>query len=304
MSGIYVTLSTFSKESPAPRELLESSGYRYGINPTGKRITGSELVERAAGYEVLVAGVEEYSAEIMDQLSGLKAISRCGGGTEAIDHAAAKERGITILNTPQEPVQAVVELTLTLMFSLMRELPRLDGFTRDRQWKRITGHLLSARTVGIIGLGRIGRQVATSVQALGARVLAYDTLDSAVPGIEQVSSLDALLRQCDLVSIHAAPGSLKLGHPELSLMPQGSWVVNTARGEMIDENALLALLESGHLAGAGLDVFSEEPYDGPLCDSEKVILTPHQATLTLETRVAMESKSVENAISFLQGPRG
>ncbi|MEM1156906.1 MAG: NAD(P)-dependent oxidoreductase [Verrucomicrobiota bacterium] len=299
--GIYVTLSTFSKESPQPEDLLKQSGIRYGVNPTGKRIVGDELVERSRGYQVLVAGVEEYTTEIMDQLPGLKAISRCGVGTEAIDHEAALERGIAILNTPQEPVQAVAELTLSLMFALMRELPRLDMLTREKQWKRITGHLLSEQRVGLIGLGRIGQTVAKMLQGIGAEVIGYDPAGFAPAGVEMVSSLSELLEKSQIVSIHAAPGSVYLDKALLQQIPKGSWVVNTSRGGMLDEAALLELLDADELSGAALDVFSEEPYRGALCDSDKVVLTPHQATLTVETRVAMESKAVQNAIDYLKG---
>jgi D-3-phosphoglycerate dehydrogenase len=298
--GIYVTLSTFSKESPQPEDLLKQSGLRYGVNPTGKRIVGDELIEKSRGYEVLVAGVEEYTAEIMDHLPGLRAISRCGVGTEAIDHEAAKERGIDILNTPQEPVQAVAELTLTFMFALMRELPRLDRLTHGKEWSRVAGHLLSGRTIGLVGLGRIGQSVAAMVSAVGAKVIGYDPSGFIPDGVEVVDSLEALLEQCDLVSLHAAPGSVYLDQKLLQKMQQGSWLVNTARGGMVDEIALLELLEAGRLTGAALDVFTEEPYRGPLCDCDRVILTPHQATLTVETRVAMESRAVTNAIEFLK----
>ena len=304
---IYVTLSTFAEHSNEPLELLERSGVRFAQHRSGKRITNEELLTAASGSSCLVAGVEIYDEQTLRKLTKLRCISRCGVGVDNIDLEAAKCLGVTVLNTPEEPVEAVAELTIAMILALLRRLTVLDLSTRGRQWRRITGNLLAGKTVGIVGLGRIGRRVSELLHAFGARVLAFD------PGIDRstaeaagvnLASLDDLLRSSDIVSLHASGAvPMRMGKVEFATMKKGSFLVNLARGNMVDDAALGEAL-GGHLAGAALDTFPQEPYTGPLCDCQNVILSPHQATLTHETRVAMEVKAVRNAIEFLQTKGG
>ena len=303
---ILVTLSTFGVESDAPEKLLIESGLNYRINPSGKRMEPREVVELGRNCRGLVAGVEPYRAETMDQMPNLRCISRCGVGIDSIDLVAAEKRGITILNTPDEPVIAVAELTLTMILALLRRLPRVNSLTCSRKWQRVTGSLLMGKTVGLIGLGRIGRRVAELLKAFGAQVIGVDPYADEgwvrTQGI-LLRDLPGLLREADIVSIHAATSAehpFKLGARELSQMKEGSWVVNLSRGDMVDDVALKEALDTGRLAGAALDVFPEEPYRGCLCDSDRVILTPHQATLTKETREAMETHAVQNLVDYLR----
>ena len=175
------------------------------------------------------------------------------------------------------------------------------------EWARLEAHLLGGRTVGLIGLGRTGRRVAELCRAFGARVLASDPLAEMSTAREldvELVSTEQLLRSADIVSLHAsksASQSLMLGSSQLATMKRGAVLVNLARGGMVDEAALVDALRSGHLAGAGMDVFAQEPYTGPLCDFENVILTPHSATLTVETRTRMEIECVEKAQRFIDG---
>jgi D-3-phosphoglycerate dehydrogenase len=176
-----------------------------------------------------------------------------------------------------------------------------------RRWERIGAHLLAGQTVGLIGLGRIGQRVAQLCRAFHARVLAHDPLSDATQAQSlevKLVSREQLLREADIISLHASRNAeqpVLIGNAELAVMKRGAVLVNLARGEMVDESALVEALRSGQLAGAGLDVFGTEPYLGPLCDFEQVILTPHSATLTVETRAAMELQCVENALQFLAG---
>jgi D-3-phosphoglycerate dehydrogenase len=304
---IVVALSTFSADDPGPRQLLEASGVSFRIHSSGKRITAAELAQAGADATVIIAGVESYDAAMLDRLPRLRCISRCGVGVDAIDLAAARGRGIAVANTPLVPTQAVAELALAMFLSLSRNLGRQSGLMRERRWERVTGHLLNGRTVGLFGFGRIGRRVAQLCHAFGARVLVHDPLlpieAQAAQGCEFVER-SALLQQADIVSLHASKNPscpVVIGAAELAQMKAGACLVNLARGEMVDEAALVEALRSGRLAGAALDVFAQEPYSGPLCDFPQVILTPHAATLTFETRVAMERECVENALRFLRG---
>ncbi len=305
-TDILVTLSTFSAESETPLRLLEQSNLTFRTNPYGRRMKPSEVVEFGRGCRGLIAGVETYSADILAQLPELRCISRCGSGIDSIDLEEAKRRGIAIRNTPDEPTAAVAELTLGIMLALLRQLPKVNSLTREREWQRVAGRLLEGKIVGVVGLGRIGRRVAELVRAFGALVVAADPFpDLNWVRAQNVELLDlsVLLARADIVSIHAAQSleqPLHLGTTELAMMKQGSWLINMARGDMVDDVALAEALASEHLRGAGLDVFPQEPYTGVLCDSDRVILSPHQATLTAETRVAMETRAVENVISYFQ----
>jgi D-3-phosphoglycerate dehydrogenase len=304
---VLIALSTFVEHDRAPLDLLERSGRPFRIHDTGKRITTPELLDEGRDAAVIVAGVEPYDAPTLEQLPALRCISRCGVGTDAIDLAAARARGIAVLNTPDVPTAAVAELALSMFLALSRNLRRQANLMQAHQWKRLEAHLLGGRTVGIVGLGRIGRRVAELCRAFGANVIAHDPFaDAAAAAAAGIALLpmDELLARADIVSLHAARSAthpLVLDAAAFARMKRGVVVVNLARGSMVDEPALIDALRSGHVAGAGLDVFSSEPYDGPLCDFEQVILTPHSATLPVETRAAMELECVDKALRFLDG---
>jgi D-3-phosphoglycerate dehydrogenase / 2-oxoglutarate reductase len=304
---IFVTLSSFGEYDRRPLEILQGSGVPFKIHGTGKRITTAELVAGGQGATVVVAGVEPYDRATLAALPRLRAISRCGVGVDAIDLAAARERGVAVMNTPEAPTAAVAELALTMMLSLSRNLPRQGRAAQARKWSRIEAHLLGGRRVGIIGLGRIGRRVATLVRAFGSEVWAADPVADAAWCAEhavRVVSLDEVLAGCDVVSIHAARSAgapLTIGAAELGRMREGAILINLGRGDMVDVEALYAALSTGRLFGAGLDVYPEEPYAGALCDLDNVVLTPHAATLTVETRAQMEAECVRKALAFAAG---
>lgn len=304
---IFVALSTFAVDDRRPLDRLEASGHPFRLHRTGKRITTAELLRDGADAAVILAGVEPYDSATLVQLPALCCISRCGVGVDAIDLVAAWQRGVAVANTPGIPTEAVAELALAMFLALSRNLRLQANMMQARRWERTTARLLAGRTVGLIGLGRIGQRVAQLCLDFHARVLAYDPFaDAALANSLGVSlvSREQLLREADIVSLHASgtpEQSVLIGAAELSVMKRGAILVNLARGEMVDEGALVDALHSGQLAGAGLDVFDAEPYQGPLCDFEQVILTPHSATLTVETRAAMELQCVENALQFLAG---
>ena len=303
---IFVALSSFGEHDERPLELLKASGYPLKIHITGKRITTPELLNNAVDASVILAGVEAYDAQTLGGLPNLKCISRCGVGVDAIDLQAAKQSGIEVLNTPGIPTQAVAELALTMFLALSRNLPRQIDSMRDRKWERLETHLLSGRTIGLIGFGSIGQRVAELCIAFGAKVIACDPLVITSIAEKMNVSLvtkEQLLAEADIVSLHASRGSGKsflIGANELNLMKYGAFLVNLARGDMVNEVALAEALTSGKLGGAGLDVFGEEPYKGPLSQFEQVLLTPHSATNTIETRAAMELFCVKNALEFLR----
>ena len=266
-------------------------------------MTPDEVLQYAKNSKVIIAGVEEYSSVTLEKLPYLECISRCGSGVDSIDLHHAKNAKISILNTPEEPVNAVAELTLTMILGLLKKLPSVNADTHNRLWKRSTGKLLKYKTVGIMGFGRIGKQVATLLKPFGVNILIYDPLIKNITGqnIIQSEKFENFLSSSDIITIHCSEiGKNTFGKNEIKLMKKGSYLLNLARGSFVEERALLKSIKDKHLSGAALDVYTEEPYYGEMCDCDEIIMFPHQATLTDETRNEMEIKSTSNAIAYLK----
>lgn len=302
---IFVSLSTFAEYGDEPLQKLKQSGIEYYLNPLGRRVVKEEIIEMGRGATGIVAGVEPYNREILDQLKNLKCISRCGVGTDSIDMDYAARKGIIIRNTPNVVIRPVVELTIAMVFDLMRKISLHSERMHKKKWQKTAGNLLQDKIVGILGLGNIGRNVAETMIKLGAKVIGTDVRPdhewAANNGVTIVSE-ESLLKNADILTIHISvhPDTpFILGKDELSIMKKGAWIVNISRGNLIDESALYNALADGHLAGAALDVYSEEPYAGPLCELENTILTPHVATLTKESRLQMETEAVQNLLDTL-----
>lgn len=307
MNGkIYVTLSSFAKENDVPLKLLEDSGHPFEINQTGKRFDQSQLVAAAKGCVGVVAGLETYDADVLSELTDLRCISRCGVGIDNIDLEKAKEAGITVLNTPDVVIQPVAELTVAFAFDLLRKVTQQTLTMKQKQWKRISGCNLRGKTIGILGLGRIGRRVAELFCALQVKVIGTDLVpDEAWAKEYNVSIMDTdqVLAKADIVSIHMThleENPFQLSKEHFVKMKKGAMLINAARGSFVNEDDLYDALTSGQLAAAALDVYQKEPYEGPLASLDNVILTPHIGTQTLESRVEMECQAVNNLLNFLK----
>lgn len=302
---VYVALGQFCEHDDRPRQVLVEAGFKVRENTTGRRIRREEMLEALRDADAVLAGVEPYAAELLAALPRLRCISRCGVGTDGIDLAAAGQRRIAILTTPDEVVEPVAQMTVAMMLALARNLPLHLSDARDGLWRKHTGHLLSEWTIGLVGFGRIGRAVAGHLRGFGPRVLVADpNVDSSeVPDGIELSDLSTLLQRADVVSLHASrppeQGPL-IGARELAAMKRGSRLVNTARGFLVEESALLNALASGQLAGAALDVFESEPYSGPLAGLPQVLCTPHVASLTRASRAAMELRCASNVVAYFE----
>lgn len=297
----YVALQQFACDDPMPRQRLIESGFEVRENPFGRRLRGEEMAEVLRDADAVLAGIEPYTASVLAALPKLRCISRCGVGLDSIDLEAAQQRGIAVYRTANEVVDPVAQLTIAMMLALARNLPHHMHDAREGRWVKRTGALLSEWTIGIVGFGRIGQAVVGLLRPFGSRVLIHDPgidLGSAPSGLRSVP-LDALLAEADLVSLHAdraqGAGAL-LGAAELARMKRGSFLVNTARGHLVDQDALLAALQSGRLTGAALDVFEPEPYTGPLAQLPQVLCTPHVASLTRSSRAAMELRAAQQIV--------
>ncbi len=299
-----VTLSTFAQYDKAPRELLMDLDCVF--NKTGKRLNREEVVELCQGCDGVIAGVEPYDDYVLDNLPKLRCISRCGVGIDNIDLKKAKAKGVVIKNTPDVVTLPVAELTVGMIFDLLRKLSYFTQMMRSRQWKKVGGGLLSGRKVGVLGLGRIGRKVSQMLVGLGAVVYGADICPDvswADQNKVQIVSKEVILRDCDVITIHIASQKIDgyvIGKQEIEKMKKGALLINTSRGKFIDEVALYEALKADNLGGAALDVYSSEPYDGLLCDLDNVVLTPHIATLTRESRTQMEIEAVKNVFDFFE----
>jgi len=303
MSKILLSPSSFGEISAEPIKILESHGFRVTRNPFGRKLTAEEVV--AHGYDCIgiVAGVEDLSRRVLQNLPSLRCISRVGTGLDNIDLQAANEMGIVVRNTPYGPTQAVAELAIGLAFALLREIPMANADLKNRIWAKRAGNLLQGKTVGVIGLGRIGKKVAEMFSKFETEVQGYDITPDfkwASESSVRIVKLERLLATSDLVSVHV-PGSCEpvLSAENLKEMKKGGWLINLSRGGVVDEGEIYKMLEKKHLAGAAIDVFAEEPYAGKLCDLNNVILTPHLGSYAKEAKLKMELEAVENLLISL-----
>ena len=301
---ILISTSSFAKFSDEPLRLLDKAGITYVLNPFGRKLTEDEAIELLQGCVGLAAGTEPLTAKVMDALPKLRVISRCGTGMDNVDMEAAKKRGIVVRNTPDGPTLAVAELTLGYALDLMRQITRMDRELRSGTWKKRMGNNLKGKRLGVIGFGRIGRAVAEVFTPLSVEVAFNDPV--AESEMYQKMSVNNLLAWADILSLHCTKtgGECSLFTTEqLRIMKPGSWIINASRGGIVDEAALYEMLKSEHLAGAAIDVFEREPYDGPLTKLDNVILTPHIGSYARESRIQMEVGTIKNLIEGLKDNR-
>jgi D-3-phosphoglycerate dehydrogenase len=306
MSKILTSPSSFGQVGPEPVDLLVKNGYEVIDNPYGRKLTEDEVIEIAKDCIGIVAGVEPLTSRVMDALPKLKCISRVGIGMDSVDLKYAAEKGIIVTNTPDGPTRAVAELTLAMTLSLLRKIPQAHYDLKNRVWKKQVGNLVLNKVVGVVGLGRIGKLVSQLFRGIGNPVIGYDPYADAVwaadNGIE-LMDMDALLAKADILTVHVPgneDGSAVIGTEEITLMKNGAFLINISRGGIVDESALYDALKNKKLTGAAIDVFSEEPYTGPLCDLGNVILTPHLGSYAEEGKLLMEIDAVNNLINALK----
>ncbi len=264
-------------------------------------ISADELLEIIGEYDaVIVRSRTKITAKVLEAAKNLKVIGRAGVGVDNIDLEAARERGITVVNAPQAATQAVAELVIGMMFALARSLTKADAAMKRGEWikKKLLGTELHGKTLGIIGMGRIGSRVGQLAKALGMEIVGYDPLIPAEEierrGAKPVQTLDELYTVADVITLHVplTPQTRgMIGKEAFGKMKRGVIVLCAARGGVIDEDALLEALESGQVAGAGLDVFAKEPPGAtPLVTHPNVLATPHIGAQTAEAqrRVAID----------------
>lgn len=303
---ILTSPSSMGQVGPQPFELLTQNGFEIINNPYGRKLTEEEVIDLAVDCVGIVAGVELLTARVLDALPKLKCISRVGVGMDSVDVDYAKKKGIVVVNTPDGPTRGVAELTLAMTLSLLRKIPQADAALKNRQWKKQVGNLIFQKRIGIIGLGRIGRMVAELFRGIGNPVIGYDLFpddDWAVKNGIEIKTFFEVISQSDIITLHIPGNKDKtpvISDNEIDMMKTGAFLINIARGGVVDEDALYAALSENKLSGAAVDVFSEEPYAGPLCDLENIILTPHLGSYAKEGKLQMEIDAVQNLIEALK----
>lgn len=274
-------------------------------------LSEAELCGVIPAYDALIVRSQtRVTAAVIEAATRLRVIGRAGTGTDNIDLEAASRRGIAIVNAPTANSVAAAEHTLGLLLAVARSIPRADASLRAGEWRRdaFVGVELMGKTLGIVGLGRVGREVARRARAFDMDVIAYDPhVDAAVAASLGVSlaPLEGLLSRADVVSLHAplteATRGL-IGRRELRQMRPGAFLVNTARGGLVDEDALADALDAGHLGGAALDVFTGEPRPSErLTRHLKVVVTPHLGGSTVEAQARASMEVARAILAVLRG---
>ncbi|MFN8497866.1 MAG: phosphoglycerate dehydrogenase [Anaerolineae bacterium] len=306
---VLVTATSFGRADACLRSELEAAVGRVTYNPTGKPLTSAQLAELLPTVDGCIAGLDDFDAAALQHADCLQVIARYGVGTDNVDLDAVRALGIVITNTPTANAVSVAELTVALMLNLARPILAAAEATRRGDWPRTTGLLLEGKTVGLVGLGAIGKAVARRLAAFDCRILAYDVAaDSAFAAANrvQIAPLAALLGAADFVSLHVPllPSTRRMVDQSfLAAMKPGAYFINTSRGELVDEAALGDALRRGHLRGAALDVFESEPpaADNALLGSPQVIATPHMGAHSDGAMNAMGRGALDDCLAVLRG---
>jgi D-3-phosphoglycerate dehydrogenase / 2-oxoglutarate reductase len=302
-----ITTIPFAEKNKLPFELLEAAGIEYLVNPLNKKLTEDELSNMISDFDIIIAGTEPITKKVMSNASNLKIISRVGIGLDSVDLIEAEKRNIKIAYTPDAPAPAVAELTIGLIFSLLRSIHLSNSQLHNGFWNRIFGRRISEITLGIIGVGRIGSRVIRRTKPFGTpRFLVNDLDPSKASDMDfklEWTSKKRIYQEADIICIHlplTRHTSNLIRKKELMSMKKDAAIINVSRGGIVNENDLYEVLKSGHLSGAAIDVFEHEPYNGKLTEIDRCILTAHMGSMSIDCRSRMEIEATEDVIRFFK----
>jgi len=311
MSVALVSSRSFGTVSELGEKSLKESGFDIvRISPDERPINEEKMIRIIIKEmpKIVICGAEPITRNVMAACPNLRMVMKHGVGIDNIDIGAATELNIVVANAPGTNTESVADLTIALILALIRGVVDVANSTKTGGWDRYVGHELGAVSVGVIGTGRIGYSVIQRLQAFGSNILAYDVVknESLIGNPKfQYCSLEHLLRNSDIVTLHAplTPSTRNfIGHQELTLMKSTAYLVNLARGELVDEDALYQSLQQKHIAGAAVDVFAvEPPQRSPLLKLDNLLATPHIAAYTYEAMDRMDQVCYETIISTLGG---
>jgi len=305
---ILITPRSFASFSDKPLKMFTERGYEIKRNNIGRPYKKEEMLKLVRDVDGIIIGIDELSAEIIEEANALKVISKYGTGVDNIDTNMATKKKIVVTNTPAANVDAVADLAFGLILSLARRIPEADRKTKSGKWGKIIGKSVWEKTIGIIGLGKIGRQVVKRARGFEMNILAFDIIKdkkfAQKYGIKYVN-LEKLLRKSDYISIHIPLNDATHGmisYEELEKIKKDAFLINTSRGGIIDEEALYNALRNNKLRGAALDAYKDEPLqETPLKELDNVIMTPHIGAYTEEAIDNMSIQAAQNLIDVLEG---
>lgn len=305
MNEILIATYPFGLCGVEPVDILNDTGWKIHYNSLGRRLKENEVGEMIGEAEGVIAGTEPYTREIIENAPNLKVISRVGVGLDSVDFQACKDNEVILTYTPEAPAEGVADLAVAQIINLLRGITISDKSVREGRWRRYMGSLLSEKKIGVLGVGRIGSRVIKRLKAFEVDpVYGCDiSLGKRMDGVRWMSKED-LFSFCDVVTIHIPMNENNyhcVGHKEMSNMGAGSFIINTSRGSVVDEGALTSLICNKHLGGAALDVFEEEPYNGPLLQYDNVIFTAHIGASAHRSRYLMELGAAEDCVRVLKG---
>lgn len=305
---ILITPRSFASFSDKPFKMLTEKGYKIKRNNTGRPYKKEEMLKFIKDVDGIIIGIDELSAEIIETANELKVISKYGIGLDSIDINVATNKKIIVTNTPTANVDAVADLAFGLILSLARRIPEADKKTKSGKWEKIIGKAVWRKTIGIIGLGKIGRQVVKRAQGFEMNILVFDIVEDKKfvqeYGIKYVN-LEKLLQKSDYITIHIPLNDATrnmISYEELEKMKKDAFLINTSRGGIVDEEALYDALRNKQLRGAALDAYENEPLqETPLKELDNVIMTPHIGAYTEEAIDNMGIQAAQNLIDVLEG---
>jgi D-3-phosphoglycerate dehydrogenase len=305
---ILITPRSFASSSDKAIKMLTERGYEIQRNNTDRPYKKEEMLNLIRDIDGMIIGIDELSAEIIEKANKLKVISKYGTGLDNIDINMATNKKIIVTNTPTANVDAVADLAFGLILSLARRIPEADQKTKKGKWEKIIGKSVWEKTLGVIGLGKIGRQVVKRARGFKMNILGFDLIKDKKfaqrYGIKYVN-LEKLLQKSDYITIHLPLNDAThhlIDDKELGKIKKDAFLINTSRGGIVDEQALYQALRNNQLKGAALDVYSNEPpVESPLKELDNVIMTPHIGAYTEEAIENMGIQAAQNLIDVLEG---
>ncbi|MEA2019609.1 MAG: phosphoglycerate dehydrogenase [Campylobacterota bacterium] len=302
---IFVSTHPFSSTSDLPMKLVKNNELELSVNEHGRKITSEELAQDIKDAEVLIAGTEKITEDVLKNATNLKLISRVGIGLDGVDFDLCKKYGVRVAYTPDAPTMAVAELCVTMILDLARKVTYTNNNLKEKSiWNRYMGTLLYGKTVGIFGMGRIGKSLVHLLSSFNVKFKVYDTNPDIAYGrlynVEFVNK-DEVLKNSDIISVNVPLKEDTKDYiilDDIKKMQPHTILVNTARGGIVNEDDLYTALKENIITGAGVDVFEEEPYQGNLKELENCILTCHMGASTIDSRTDMEVQAIEEAIRF------
>lgn len=303
---VLVTSYPFGEIDREPVQLLETEKLPFTLNPFKRRLREEELSEIIEPYEGLIAGTDPITEAVLERATNLRMIARVGIGLDSVALRAAKARGIAVTYTPSAPSAAVAELTVGQILTLLRQTHTTNREMHEGLWRRRIGRRLGLMTVGVIGVGRIGRRVIQHIQGWSAQILAHDLhedLDFFGTYGCTWTGAETIYRLADIITLHV-PLTRRtrgmIGEQQLAIMKPDAILINTARGELIDEAALVRALRARPQFSAAIDVFEEEPYHGALAGAENCLLSSHMGSGTRDARLRMELEATQEVVRYFK----